>query len=162
MKFATSLLMGSAAALAVVAGTEAADLPTRKDAPAADYVKVCKNGDIAGFAIPGSDACLTIGGAVSAEIAAGKFAGADWASAGEPRTAARRADDIGYGARGQLDFDALTNTAQGPLIAHVELRANAGDRSFDWTQGAATVNAAYAQWAGFTFGKRPSFYWPAP
>ncbi len=154
--------MGSAAALTAVAGAEAADLPTRTGAPAADYVKVCKGAEIAGFVIPGSDACLTISGAVSAQIAMGAVAGGSWASAGGLGTAWRRADDIGYSTRGQLDFDALTNTAQGPLLAHIELRANAGDSRFDWTSAQAAVNAAYVQWAGFTVGKHSSFFWPTP
>ena len=53
-----SLLLGSAATLVVVASAQAADLPTKKGAPAAEYVKVCKVGDIASFIIPGSDTCL--------------------------------------------------------------------------------------------------------
>ena len=66
-----SLLLGSAATLVVVAGAQAADLPTKKGAPAAEYVKVCKVGDIAGFIIPGSDTCLKISGYVNAQIAMG-------------------------------------------------------------------------------------------
>ena len=42
MTLMKSLLLGSAATLVVVAGAQAADLPTRKGAPAAEYVKVCK------------------------------------------------------------------------------------------------------------------------
>ena len=57
MTLTKSLLLGSAATLVVVAGAQAADLPTKKGAPAAEYVKVCKVGDIAGFVIPGSDTC---------------------------------------------------------------------------------------------------------
>ena len=66
-----SLLLGSAATLVVVAGAQAADLPTKKGVPAAEYVKVCKVGDIAGFIIPGSDTCLKISGYVNAQIAMG-------------------------------------------------------------------------------------------
>ena len=71
MTLTKSLLLGSAATLVVVAGAQAADLPTKKGAPAAEYVKVCKVGDIAGFIIPGSDTCLKISGYVNAQIAAG-------------------------------------------------------------------------------------------
>ena len=69
--FAKSLLLGSAATLVVVAGAQAADLPTKKGAPAAEYVKVCQVGNIAGFIIPGSDTCLKISGYVNAQIAMG-------------------------------------------------------------------------------------------
>ena len=71
MTLMKSLLLGSAATLVVVASAQAADLPTRKGAPAAEYVKVCKVGDIAGFIIPGSDTCLKISGYVNAQIAVG-------------------------------------------------------------------------------------------
>ena len=71
MTLTKSLLLGSAATLVVVAGAQAADLPTKKGAPAAEYVKVCKVGDIAGFIIPGSDTCLKISGYVNAQIAMG-------------------------------------------------------------------------------------------
>ena len=74
MTLTKSLLLGSAATLVVVAGAQAADLPTKKGAPAAEYVKVCKVGDIAGFVIPGSDTCLKISGYVNAQIAMGNVA----------------------------------------------------------------------------------------
>ena len=161
MTLTKSLLLGSAAALLIVAGAQAADLPTKKGAPAAEYVKVCNGGDIAGFIIPGADACLKISGYVSAEIAMGAVADEYWASASELRTASRRAGDFGYYTRGQVDFDAAANTAMGPLLAHVGLQTDAGDSRFDATQAAA-LNAAYVQWAGFTAGKHSSFYWPSP
>jgi hypothetical protein len=161
MKLVKGLLLGLAATPAVVAGAQAADLPTKNGAPAAEYVKVCKGGDIAGFVIPGSDACLKISGYVSAQIAMGNVADEYWASTSELRTASRYAGDIGLYTRGQVNFDAVTNTAMGPALAHVELRANAGDSRFDWTSGTA-LNAAYVQWAGFTVGKHSSFYWTTP
>ncbi len=161
MKLVKGLLLGSAATLAVVAGAQAADLPTKNGAPAAEYVKVCKGGDVAGFIIPGSDACLKISGYISAQIAMGNVADEYWASTSGLRTASKYASDIGLYTRGQVNFDAVTNTAMGPLLAHIELRANAGDSRFDSTSGAA-LNAGYVQWAGFTAGKHSSFYWPTP
>src|ERR1700688_1682582 len=71
MTLMKSLLLGSAATLVVAAGAQAADLPTKKGAPAAEYVKVCQVGSIAGFIIPGSDTCLKISGYVNAQIAVG-------------------------------------------------------------------------------------------
>ena len=161
MKLVTCLLLGSSAVLAVAAGAQAADLPSKNGAPAAEYVKVCKGGDIAGFVIPGSDACIKISGYVSAEIAIGDVGDKYWASASGLRAASKYAGDVGYYTRGQVNFDAVTNTAMGPALAHVELRANAGDSRFDWNSGTA-VNAAYVQWAGFTVGRHSSFYWPTP
>ena len=71
MTLMKSFLLGSAATFVVVAGAQAADLPTKKGAPAAEYVRVCKIGDIAGFVIPGTDTCLKIGGLICIAVGAG-------------------------------------------------------------------------------------------
>jgi hypothetical protein len=76
-----SLLLGSAAALVVTAGAQAADLPTKKGAPAAEYVKVCKIDGMAGFVLPGSDTCLKITGYMIGEVTAGSLSqGYTWGS----------------------------------------------------------------------------------
>ncbi len=66
MKVIKSLLLGSAAGIAAVAAAQAADLPSRKSAPA-EYVKICDAYGAGYFYIPGSDTCLRIGGYVRAE-----------------------------------------------------------------------------------------------
>ena len=66
MKVAKSLLLGSAAVLATVAGAQAADLPTRKAAPV-QYVKICDAYGAGFFYIPGTDTCLRVGGLVMAD-----------------------------------------------------------------------------------------------
>ena len=73
MTLMKSLLLGSAATLVVVAGAQAADLPTKKGAPVAEYVKVCKIDGMAGFVIPGSDTCLKITGYMTAQFTAGNL-----------------------------------------------------------------------------------------
>jgi hypothetical protein len=165
MTLTKSLLLGSAATLVVVAGAQAADLPTKKGAPAAEYVKVCKVGDIAGFIIPGSDTCLKISGYVNAQIAAGNVTDERQIQGGVGNfgvevttSAAKYVSDIGYYTRGQVNFDAVTNTAMGPLLAHIELQGDAGDNRFDSTSGGTVINSAYVQWAGVTAGKHGSFY----
>lgn len=60
MKLSTLLL--SSAAVLVAGSAFAADLPSKKAAPAAAAVTVCKVGDVTGFTLPGSDTCLNIGG----------------------------------------------------------------------------------------------------
>ncbi len=125
MKLAKSLLLGSSALLAVVAGAQAADLPSKNGAPAAEYVKVCKGGDIAGFVIPDSDACLKISGYVSAQIAMGDVADKYWASTSGLRAASRRPGDIGYYTRGQVNFDAAPSSSPGSFKGPVtELAAS--------------------------------------
>ena len=165
MTLTKSLLLGSAATLVVVAGAQAADLPTKKGAPAAEYVKVCKVGDIAGFIIPGSDTCLKISGYVNAQIAAGNvsderkleyFTGLG-GGAEVTTSAAKYVNDLGFSTRGQVNFDAVTNTAMGPLLAHIEIQSNSGV-GFDPLGNGAVLNAGYVQWAGITAGKHGSFY----
>ena len=64
MSFAKRLLLGSAAAMAVVGGAQAADLPL---AEPVEYVKVCNTYGEGFFYIPGSETCLRINGYVRAE-----------------------------------------------------------------------------------------------
>ena len=66
MKLVKGLLLGSAAALAVVGGAEAADLPSKK-AVAVNYVKICDAYGSGFFFIPGTETCIRLGGYVRAE-----------------------------------------------------------------------------------------------
>jgi len=66
MTLTKSLLLGSSATLVAVAGAQAADLPSKKAAPAT-YVKVCDAYGAGFFVIPGTDTCVKIGGYVRAE-----------------------------------------------------------------------------------------------
>src|SRR5580700_6356850 len=70
MTLMKSILLGSAAGIVAVAGAQAADLPTKKAAPA-EYVRICNVGGMAGFIIPGSDTCLKISGYITGQIEAG-------------------------------------------------------------------------------------------
>ena len=68
MKVIKNLLLGSAAVIAAGAAAQAADLPSRKAAPA-EYVKICDAYGAGFFYIPGTDTCLRVGGYVRAEYA---------------------------------------------------------------------------------------------
>jgi len=68
MKLAKSLLLGSATAFVAVAGANAADLPSKKAAPAT-YVKVCDAYGAGFYTIPGTDTCIKVGGRVRADFA---------------------------------------------------------------------------------------------
>jgi hypothetical protein len=68
MKLAKSLLLGSATAFVAVAGANAADLPSKKAAPAT-YVKVCDAYGAGFYTIPGTDTCIKIGGRVRSDTA---------------------------------------------------------------------------------------------
>src|ERR671928_1312097 len=114
MKLVKSLFLGSAAALAAVAGAQAADLPARRAAPVAaapvvDYVRVCSTYGAGFFYIPGSsDTCIRIGGRVRADY---RYV--------EPFT---RADSSNFlFARGRLQVDTRTATSYGLLRAFVRM-----------------------------------------
>ena len=78
MTLMKSLLLGSAAALVTVAAAQAADLPTKKGAPAAEYVRICHitvNGSpMVGWVLPGSDTCFKISGDITAQYTLGSTA----------------------------------------------------------------------------------------
>ena len=63
MSFTKSLMLGSAAVLATVVGAQAADLPSKKAAPAT-YVKICDAYGAGFFFIPGTETCVKVGGYV--------------------------------------------------------------------------------------------------
>jgi len=63
-----SLLLGSAVGFVAVASAQAADLPSKKAAPAT-YVKICDAYGAGFFYIPGTETCLKVGGRVRADFA---------------------------------------------------------------------------------------------
>jgi Porin subfamily len=78
MTLIKSILLGSAAGIVAAAAAQAADLPTKKAAPA-EYVKVCNVGGMAGFLLPGSDTCFKISGYITGQIEAGNVqTGYEW------------------------------------------------------------------------------------
>jgi Porin subfamily len=159
MTLMKSILLGSAAGIVAVASAQAADLPTKKAAPA-EYVKICNVGGMAGFIIPGSDTCLKIGGYITAQIEAGNLTkGYAWATQGSALTTSRSdlRPSLGYTTRVNLSLDARQNTAYGVLRGYAELQFENGS-GFDTDGSGAYINLAYVQWAGITAGKAPSFF----
>jgi hypothetical protein len=165
MTLMKSILLGSAAGILAVAGAQAADLPTKKAAPA-EYVKICNVGGMAGFIIPGSDTCLKVGGYITAHFSAGNIEAQDtWtpstaavlatpplpAAAAAPilrgsqltQTAGNLRSDIGFFTRFNLSLDTRTNTAYGVLRGYVELQVDHGN-GFDNNTGPAVAGSASA------------------
>ncbi|MGA2045453.1 MAG: porin [Roseiarcus sp.] len=165
MTLMKSILLGSAAGIVAVAGAQAADLPTKKSAPA-EYVRICNVGGMAGFIIPGSDTCLKISGYITGQVEAGNTQ-TSYTRTGTPGTPgygsfltsapASLRDEVGFTTRANIDFDARTNTAYGVLRGYAELQFDSGS-GFDNTGNAGYINLAYVQWAGLTAGKAPSFF----
>jgi len=160
MKLVKSLLLGSAAGIAAVAGAQAADLPSRKAAPV-EYVRVCSAFGAGFFYIPGTDTCLRIGGRVRAEYTFGER----W-NAGQ--------DSYGTRARGRIYIDARNQTAYGTLRTFVRYDlttstgsyryggSNAGANRFSGINGVnqdlAFLDSAFVQLGPLTAGKIQSFY----
>jgi hypothetical protein len=151
MKMVKSLLLGSAAGLAAVSGTQAADLPVK--AKPVEYVKICSFYGEGFYYIPGTDICLKVGGYVRADYRWNATGG------GQPHyTAAGGAQDRSVSPysmrhRAHFNFDSRSQTAYGTLRTYVAVHIDNVD------QGSVTVNPtrAFIQWAGFTFGHTKSF-----
>lgn len=174
MKLVKSLLLGSVAGFAAVAGASAADLPSKKAAPAS-YVKICDAYGAGFFYIPGTDTCLRVGGYARAEYQytpAKRIVTLQAASFTNPAQVSGSLDTSGMEMRGRAELDARTQTAWGTARTFIRLRLtnNAGIRVFTQpnngtytNQGGSasqgtTLEAASVQWAGFTFGIAPNNY----
>ncbi|MBF9232241.1 porin [Microvirga alba] len=148
MKLVKSLLLGTVAGLAAVAGAQAADLPAKKAAPV-EYVRVCSTYGAGFFYIPGTETCLRVGGRVRADYLYG-----------EPLDRAN--DAIGFRARGRIQADARTATAYGLLRTFVrfEITRSSGT-PFGNTGGIGTspqVAEAFVQFGGLTAGRVTTFF----
>src|SRR5580704_14986347 len=165
MTLMKSILLGSAAGIVEVASAQAADLPTRKAAPA-EYVRICNVGGMAGFIIPGSDTCLKIGGYITAQIEGGNLekgysnvsnATGGHTGSGLISSPSDLRNGLGYTTRLNVSLDARQNTAYGVLRGYAEMQFENGS-GFDSDGTGAYINLAYVQWAGITSGKAPSFF----
>lgn len=121
MKLVKSLLLGTAAGFAAVAGAQAADLPSRKAAPV-EYVRVCSAYGAGFFYIPGTDTCLRVGGRIRAEYLVQETFSA-------PGTGDIQ-DSHGFRARGRLNIDARTATAYGTLRTFIRYEMTVSNGSY--------------------------------
>lgn len=162
MKLVKSLLLGSAAGLMAVAGAQAADLPSRKAAPA-DYVRICSAYGAGYFFLPGSsDTCLRISGQVRGETYIGQ-------------RYSRFDDSHGFRARARINLDARTQTGYGTLRTFIRAELNnqqgiyaipgqgssfvgATSRNGGAPGGTAQGTLAFVQFAGITAGRFTSFF----
>ncbi|HEV2555942.1 MAG TPA: porin [Bosea sp. (in: a-proteobacteria)] len=162
MKLVKSLLLGSAAGFAAVAGAQAADLPSRKAAPV-EYVRVCSAYGAGFFYIPGTETCLRVGGRVRAEYTVGTRYG-------------EGQDAYGTRSRGRLNVDARTATAYGTLrtFFRYELTVSSGfyAGTIGGNQGiiapgtgrntaaatASNLDLAFVQFGPITAGRAQSFF----
>jgi Porin subfamily len=165
---AKNLLLGSTAALATIATAQAADLPGK--AKPVEYVKVCTVYGVGFYYIPGTDACLKVGGHVRLDI--GIFAGGNHAPYFVGAAARDNREDTPFyqtRSRGVISFDARSQTEWGTMRAY--LRAGwemnsaptvygtqAGGFVDTTYRGATYWDRAFMQFAGLTVGKTQSFF----
>ena len=188
MKLVKGLLLGSAAALAVVVGAQAADLPSKK-AVAVNYVKICDPYGSGFFYIPGTETCVRLGGYVRAEYqytpgqsvyTVGGISSTPVATPTVPVLPVVASyliqpdmaqSTTGFEVRGRIDVDARTPTDLGTARTFIRLRGanTSGIRNTTLTNNAfyglsdnsttgLTIESALVQWAGFTFGIAPENY----
>ncbi|MCC6948315.1 MAG: porin [Bradyrhizobiaceae bacterium] len=150
-----SLLLGAAAGLVATAGAQAADLPVK--AKPVEYVKICSAYGAGFYYIPGTDICLRVGGYVYLETGVKAFNAVANLYAGDNFTGHLPINaDYNYNnwrASSRIILDARQNTAYGTLRAY--LVAGAVNQNHGSAVG---LDAAYLQFAGFTWGYTNSFF----
>ena len=134
-----SLLLGSAAALAVVSGAQAADAIVAAEPEPVEYVRVCDAYGTGYFYIPGTETCLKINGYIRFQVNVGPNAGGD-----------KTTNDSSWDAvtRGQLQFTAKSDTEYGPLTGVIVLQHNGDSAAYQ----NAILDSAYIDIAGFRAG----------
>jgi len=129
-----SLLLGSAAALAVVSGAQAADAIVAAEPEPVEYVRVCDAYGTGYFYIPGTETCLKINGYVRFQVNIADDVGGD--------------SDWDATTRGQVQFTAKSDTEYGPLTGVIVMQFNADNA----TAQASKLDSAYLDVAGFRAG----------
>lgn len=159
MKVMKSLLLGSAAGMVAMSGAQAADLPVK--AKAVEYVKVCSAYGAGFYYIPGTDICLRVGGLLRVDynFHGPQGRGQSWFQ-GPTAVPINDADTAtGWRSRGALILDARTNTAYGTLRSYALLHiSNETQGTSIAAVNAPSMDAAFIQFAGFTFGYAPSLW----
>jgi len=141
-----SLLLGSAAALAVVSGAQAADAIVAAEPEAVEYVRVCDAYGTGYFYIPGTETCLKIEGYVRFDV---NFGFGDFYDNGG-------LEDWSSQTRGQVQFTAKSDTEYGPLTGVIVYQANYrpnGDASNQSISNGTVLDTAYIDIAGLRVGK---------
>ncbi|WP_181408010.1 porin [Pararhizobium mangrovi] len=147
-----SLLLGSAAALTVASGAQAADAIMAAQPAPVDYVRVCDAFGTGYFYIPGTETCLKVGGYVRTEASGGQLGGIDTDNDG-------RGEGLSWHTRFTLTTDTQSNTELGTLHTYTETRFNYnnGDSGFDTLGNAGgsstSLNFAYIELGGLRVGK---------
>lgn len=139
-----SLLLGSAAALAVVSGAQAADAIVAAEPEPMEYVRVCDAFGTGYFYIPGTETCLKISGSV-------RFA-YDWSDDNVSTN-----DD--FQTRARLEFQAKNDSEVGTIGSYIRLQATSdASAAANDTDQAFQVEQAYITVGGFRAGYSVTFW----
>jgi Porin subfamily len=172
---ARTLILGWAAALMLVSGAQAADLPVK--AKAVEYVRICSAYGAGFWYIPGTDTCIKLGGYLRADTTfnGGAHGAPAWngdlgqqnryrdyfvsrsrmALSVDTRTASEYGVVRTFG-QGYFQFNHLGGGTNNPAVltapgVNANLLSSAGG-------GYVAVEFLFIQFAGFTFGKSASVY----
>ncbi|MGL3606559.1 porin [Rhizobium sp. G187] len=129
-----SLLIGSAAALAVVSGAQAADAIVAAEPEPMEYVRVCDAFGTGYFYIPGTETCLKIGGEVRATLSFDDSA----------------ADDFETEVRARVAFEAKNDSEIGTIGSYIRLQATQGA---ELSRADVGLDQAYITVGGFKVGR---------
>jgi len=160
------LVLGTAAGALAVTGAQAADLPVAPEP--IDYVRVCDAFGPGYYFIPGTDTCLRVAGRIRADYNYFDFSRGFAALDSAFGTSQRSTNAYRFRARAYIYMDSRTNTEFGLLRTFTEVyfTGDYGSGSlFDGGDVAAsegtvglTLNRAFIQFGGLTFGRTQSFY----
>jgi len=163
------MLLATAAVIVTVAGSSAADLPSKKAAPAT-YVKICDTYGAGFFFIPGSDTCVKLGGRIRYDLA--YMPTGDYYSATTGLKDVSVQDTYGQHVRARVNLDVRTGTEYGTVRTYLGLQSAFSTGLLSSVQSpyadfdansyikksttVPSIEMAYMQFAGFTAGKMPS------
>ncbi len=139
------LLLGTAAAFAVVSGAQAADAIVAAAPEPMEYVKVCDAFGTGYFYIPGTETCLKIGGLVRWQL---NYSNGPLFSGRTPATAG--ITNPGYkwssysGSQYRVNIDARNSTEIGTVYSFIQLRGYSGFNSGTGVSTGTTYNGSIA------------------
>ncbi|PLK69511.1 porin [Rhizobium sp. TH135] len=135
-----SLLLGSAAALAVVSGAQAADAIVAAEPEPMEYVRVCDAFGTGYFYIPGTETCLKIGGEIRATVYANESGVND----------ADLDEDYNSEVRARITFEAKNDSELGTIGSYIRIQAT---QDADLGREGVALDQAYITVGGFKVGR---------
>lgn len=152
-----SLLLGSAAAIAVVSGAQAADAIVAAEPEPMEYVRVCDAFGTGYFYIPGTETCLKIGGEVRFTVGVGRDATTDnsLVDLTSGSAGAGAASDWGTDTRARVTFETKSDSEIGTIGSYIRLEGNYGgnEDGDSSSESDVWIEQAYISVGGFRAGK---------